>query len=464
MKTRSGTLIVSLTIVSLLLPIINLGAIVFTNLYDFNCNLGCDPSSLVLWGNTLFGTTGGGGSGGAGTVFKINTDGTGYTNLYCFNGDNGNNPGGLFLAGDTLYGTAAPGGTNGSILFSIKTDGTGFTNLNNFTNDDGNALSVSLSIGNTLVGTIGNGGSNGNGTVSMINTDGTCFTNIYTFSADAYTPFPIAGQTDLPTNYDGVNPGGVILEGNILYGVAGYGGTGGNGTVFRINLDGTGFTNLHSFTRGSYNSFWDIANSDGANPQPGLVLSGNTLYGTTQQGGTAGEGTVFRINTDGTGFTNLHNFSGSIKTNGYYPQGSVVLYGSTLYGTTLQGGVHDYGAVYRINIDGTGFAVLYSFNLNDGQWPGSLLLCGSGFYGSTLHGGGVGGMGNLFLLSLPVFPIPLQFQIYGNNTILRWDNPAFSLQAAPMVTGVYTNISGATSPYTNANTRSQMFYRLQGNQ
>jgi hypothetical protein len=130
----------------------------------------------------------------------------------------------------------------------------------------------------------------------------------------------------------------------------------------------------------------------------------------------------------------------------------------------LQGGVHDYGAVYRINIDGTGFAVLYSFNLNDGQWPGSLLLCGSGFYGSTLHGGGVGGMGNLFLLSLPVFPIPLQFQIYGNNTILRWDNPAFSLQAAPMVTGVYTNISGATSPYTNANTRSQMFYRLQGNQ
>ena len=51
-------------------------------------------------------------------------------------------------------------------------------------------------------------------------------------------------------------------------------------------------------------------NSDGANPRAGLILSGNTLYGTASNGGTSGNGTVFAVNTDGTGFTNLHSFTG----------------------------------------------------------------------------------------------------------------------------------------------------------
>jgi uncharacterized repeat protein (TIGR03803 family) len=251
---------------------------------------------------------------------------------------------------------------------------------------------------------------------------------------------------------------------NTLYGVAVSGGTGGNGTVFRINPDGTSFTNLHSFTMGSENTYWDIANADGANPQGGLVLSGNTLYGTTEQGGLAGEGTVFRVNTDGTGFTNLYSFSGSISTNGYYPQGGLVLYGDTLYGTAFQGGEYGWGTVYKINIDGTGFAVLFNFNLTDGDGPEALLLTDRGFYGTTLYGGGIDGGGNLFLLSLPLFPIPLACQFSGTNLVLTWCNPSFSLQAGSTVTGVYTNISGATSPYTNSNVSSQMFWRLQGDE
>ena len=86
-----------------------------------------------------------------------------------------------------------------------------------------------------------------------------------------------------------------------------HGGTNGNGTVFAVNTDGTGFTNLYSFTALSpvyYN------NSDGANPDAGLILSGNTLYGTAHSGGTNGTGTVFAVNTNGTGFTNLHGFTG----------------------------------------------------------------------------------------------------------------------------------------------------------
>ena len=80
---------------------------------------------------------------------------------------------------------------------------------------------------------------------------------------------------------NGGNPNGLILSSNTLYGTTVSGGKWGSGTVFAINSDGTGFTNLHNFTY-PYTPIFYIpgTNSDGAYPQAGLVLSGNTLYGT----------------------------------------------------------------------------------------------------------------------------------------------------------------------------------------
>ena len=86
------------------------------------------------------------------------------------------------------------------------------------------------------------------------------------------------------------------------------GGTNGNGTVFALNTNGMGFTVLHTFTATITDSSFVNTNSDGANPDAGLILSGNTLYGTASAGGTYGNGTVFAVNTNGTGFTNLHSF------------------------------------------------------------------------------------------------------------------------------------------------------------
>ena len=56
--------------------------------------------------------------------------------------------------------------------------------------------------------------------------------------------------------------------------------------------------------------------------------------------------------------------------------------------------------------------------------------------------------------------IPLAYQRVGTNIVFTWGDPTFALQAAPDVTGVYTNVSGATSPYTNAVINSRQFFRL----
>jgi len=96
------------------------------------------------------------------------------------------------------------------------------------------------------------------------------------------------------TNYptDGATPNArLVVSGKMLYGTAASGGTANRGALFAINTDGTGFTYLHNFTPFAP----DNSNSDGATPSAGLILSGNTLYRTAFYGGTSGNGTVFSI-------------------------------------------------------------------------------------------------------------------------------------------------------------------------
>src|SRR5207249_659854 len=68
-----------------------------------------------------------------------------------------------------------------------------------------------------------------------------------------------------------------------------------NGTVFAVNTNSTGFTNLHNFTASSTNSSGYYTNSNGATPYAGLIVTNSTLYGTTYRGGSSGNGTVFSL-------------------------------------------------------------------------------------------------------------------------------------------------------------------------
>ena len=461
-----------------LIPAGRVTAQTFTNLFSFMAagydslnetetnSGGAYPSAgLVLSGNTLYGTTPEGGTNGNGTVFAVNTDGTGFTVLHTFtalinstNSDGANPEAGLILSGSILYGTAENGGTNGNgTVFALNTNGTGFTTLHSFTalsaryyqggtNSDGAIPVAGLVLsGNTLYGTAEYGGTNGNGTVFALNTNGTGFTTLHSFT----------------NNPDGANPyAGLVLSGNTLYGTTFNGGTNGNGMVFAINTGGTGFTNLYSFT--AYPSV-----GDGANPFAGLVLSGNTLYGTTHSGGTDYGGTVFAVTTYGPGFTNLHNFTGG--SDGDNPYAGLILSGNTLFGTAGNGGA-GYGTLFAVTTNGVGFTTLHTFTNNpDGDSPHAvLLLSGSTLYGTTT-GGGTNGYGLVFSITLPTPPLTIIRS--GTNAIVTWPTNAleFTLQSTTSLVPptVWTTVS--SPPYaviytnnvvTNTISGTNQFYRL----
>ncbi len=465
-----------------LIPAGRVSAQTFTILHRFDSYDGFNPvSELIVSGNTLYGTTAGDGhgsnAGSVGRVFAINTNGTGFTNLHSFtatsngtNSDGTDLEAGLILSGNTLYGTAYQGGSLGAgTVFAVNTNGTGFTNLHSFSFSDGYHPEAGLILsGNILYGTTFF-------TVFAVNTDGTGFTNLHIFSATS------GSDGGYGTNSDGLEPrANLILSGGTLYGTAEEGGSSGNGTVFAVKTDGTGFTNLHNFTA-TLDPYY--TNSDGAGPKGGLVLSGNTLYGTAAYGGSSGLGTVFAVNTNGTGFTNLHSFAaGAYDTYGNYtnsdgggPNG-LILSGNTLYGTAGYGGRFAVGTVFAVKTDSTRFTNLHNFGYGNATYPfAGLVLSGNALYGtaSDYFGEDFGYFGTVFSLSFP--PPQLTITLSGSNVILSWpaniagfDYTGYALQSTTNLgsSAVWTTNPAARvvvdgqNTVTNPISGEQKFYRL----
>jgi len=346
--------------------------------------------SLIVKGSTLYGMTYGGGAFNTGAVFKININGTGFRVLHSFVGgaSDGLTPyGSLVLYGSTLYGMTPYGGAsdNGTI-FKINIDGTGFRVLHLFAggaSDGARPWGALTLVGTTLYGMTESGGAGGMGIVFKIKLNGTGFQLLHTFAGGP----------------DGAYPRGSLkYAGTKLYGMTWQGGTSGEGTVFTISPGGTGYSVLHSFS---------LSALDGAGPRYGTLAAANSvLYGMTFNGGVLGLGVVFKINTNGTGFSVLHSFTGT-ASNGSYPMGGLILVGTKLYGMTNDGGSGTLGTIFRINVNGTGFELLHSFlsGATDGASPtGSLLRKVSTTYGDRLYGmtyyGGDYGLGTIFSYKL----------------------------------------------------------------
>jgi uncharacterized repeat protein (TIGR03803 family) len=295
-----------------------------------------------------------------------------FSTLHPFNGIEGRYPeSSVILSNDTLYVASTSGGINNlGAVFSTKANGTAATNVYSFNGSDGDKPSALLLSGNNLYGTTYTGGIYGTnaayGTIFRMTVNGSGFTNLHTFS---FT--------------DGADPqGGLVLSGDSLYGVGAAGGDFLDGVLLAIKTDGSSFTNLHSFAPG-----------EGTMPTS-IILSGDTVYGTTTYG-TNQKGNVFSINKDGTGFKQLHSFSGG---DGVYPAvAGLTLYSNILFGTTSGGGINFSGVVYRINIDGTGFAILHKFTGPDGGSPAcGLVMWNNTLYGTTTLVNGVYNRGTIF--------------------------------------------------------------------
>jgi uncharacterized repeat protein (TIGR03803 family) len=359
---------------------------------------GADPNAglIVTRSGNLYGTTNRGGASDLGTIFEITATGT-ETILHSFAGgtaDGANPVAGLVIdkAGN-LYGTTDAGGAHGlGTVFEIHQDGTE-TILHSFAgspSDGANPVASLIIDGNgNLYGTTANGGAKNRGTVFEVSANG---------SESLLHSF--AGGTA-----DGANPQSALAMDlyGYLYGTTSRGGAFGQGTVFTLNGNGTDFI-LHSFVGGT---------TDGANPSGDLLVEGNTIYGTTEDGSfdtsnasapcanNNGCGTVFGLPSGGGNLEfPVHSFSGG-PSDGEEPMGGLIIDGAgNLYGTTYTGGSSPSGGgtVFEITSSGTE-TLLHSFTggTTDGANPiGGVVLDSAGNLYGTTESGGANDAGTVF--------------------------------------------------------------------
>ncbi len=245
-----------------------------------------------------------------------------------------------------------------------------------------------------LYGTAFYGGANGNGMVFELSPGESGWTEkvLYSFN---------------PNGIDGFGPTGVMVFDNAgnLYGTTEFGGTGdctngfGCGTAFELSPSADGSwkeTIVH-----------DFEGTDGWEVHAGLIRdSAGNLYGTTANGGTYAQGTVFELSPGKSGWSInvLHDFTGG--ADGAVPFGTVTLDAAgNLYGMTYEGGgtssecKYGCGVVFELSPLGGGHwtgKILHNFTAmsGDGRYPSAgLIFDASGnLYGVTGSGGGDGFM------------------------------------------------------------------------
>ncbi|HTA27794.1 MAG TPA: choice-of-anchor tandem repeat GloVer-containing protein [Bacteroidia bacterium] len=342
----------------------------YINLHDFRSSYGGWPlGSLIRGGNVLYGMTSRGGAHNDGCIYSLDITGANYTDLIDF--DYGNPPvggtpiGALLLSGNKLFGMTNIGAAHAQgNIFSVNTDGTNYKDLIDFNGiyapKGANPYGTLIISGSTLYGLSYTGGLSGYGCIFSLDTSGSGYTDLFDFSGTADGKYP---------------NGSLILSGNELFGMASSGGANGDGVIFSIHTDGTGFKNLLNFSH-----------STGESPLGSLIISGKTLYGMTYQGGISYRGNVFSIDTLGNNYKDMHDF---IYNDGDYPAYSQLsILGGTLYGLVPGGAAYNSGSLFSIDTGSSTFTRLYSFNSPTGGSPeSSLLLSGNRMYGTTRFGG-----------------------------------------------------------------------------
>jgi len=274
----------------------------------------------------------------------------------------------ILASNGKIYGGADGGGANGDgVIFRVNANGGSYGSIFDFTsasNGAGVGGKILEASDGLLYGACEIGGANDGGTLWRIDKNGANFLLLWA----------------LTTNSDGKNASDGLIEASDgkLYGTCRIGGGTNEGTIFRINKNGTGFQVIHTFA----------AASDGKNPRGGLIVgSDGMLYGITENGGNFTYGTAFRINKDGTGFQVIRHFD---TADGFGNTGGLTQVGTRLLGAAQLGGANGNGTIWRMNLDGSSFVVTYDFgNFPNPYSPKTRLVPGGDgyLYGTTSLGG-----------------------------------------------------------------------------
>ena len=326
------------------------------------------------------------------------------TTLYHFpdgsvgNGNYGNPQGRLSFSGNKFF-SAQPYGQMGSgygsiYEFDVTTNTYGTEHEFVCATESCQPMNGVVLHGSKLYGVLAQGGPYNTGSVYSYDTLTQVFTTLYNFTGG---------------NDGGQTVGQVLIHNNKIYSSCQTGGVNGAGTIWSMNLDGSGFEVLHSFS---------VVNNSYVYPQGYLIVDGNFIYGTTHRGGVNGKGSIFKIDLLTNTYTELFSHSG---TDGAQPQGLLKV-GNMLYGVSSFEAANELGNIFSYNLSNNTYNVLYSFgqiyNAGDGSSPRGLTLSGSLLYGVTYYGGSVGA-GVLFSYDISTNTFNL-LESFGGQTTGTW--------------------------------------------
>lgn len=339
---------------------------------DLSAN-GFPNSGLTVGADgALYGTTQNGGQSRTGSIYRFTTSGSFslFASLGAGTTDLQWPTGAVVQAADgSFYGMARNGGAYGAGgIFKIDKQGAVTTVRSLFYGPDGanpQSALIQATDGN-FYGTTYRGGAFNWGTIFRMTPSG------------AVTTLHVFGGVD------GASPTSRLIQGpdGALYGTTTL-------TVFRMTLAGD-FLKLHDLEAAGL----------GAAPSLPLVLAPNGMpYGTTYNGGAHIAGSVYKIRTDGTGYTIVYSF-GANYNDGYSPSSGLLRASNgSLYGTTSAGGANSFGTIFRIDSNDL-FSVVHTFDGDNGAGPeaGLMQARDGNLYGTA--GGGTGTGGVIYRLTL----------------------------------------------------------------